>query len=334
MKIGGVSLGNPLIMAPLAGITNLPFRLLAKEEGCALVCSEMISANGLAHKSAKTIKMLASLPEEKPLSMQIFGSDPSVMAEAAEMLEAAGADILDINFGCSVRKVLKTGSGSALMKSPKNAEAVISAVRKSIKIPLTIKIRTGWEPSGRQALEIAKIAENSGADAIAVHPRTARQGFSGRADWSVIAAVKQSVKIPVIGNGDIIFPEDVLKMISETGCDAVMIGRGAIGNPWIFSQANSLLNGAEKEDVSLDKRFAAMKRYLESSVASCGETHSCRMMRSRLPWFVKSLPHSSRFRESVKKVSTQKEAEKIIDSYRSFLEGETSLCQKNRTELF
>jgi len=214
------------------------------------------------------------------------------------------------------------------MKSYRKAEALISAVRKSIKIPLTIKIRTGWESSGQQALQIAKIAEKSGADAISVHPRTATQGFSGRADWSVIASVKQSVKIPVIGNGDIIFPEDVLRMISETGCDAVMIGRGAVGNPWIFSGAKSLLRGEKKRDVNLSKRFGAMKRYIEGSVEICGETNACRMMRSRLPWFVKGFPRSSKFREAIKRVSTKKEAGEILDSYRSFLEGFVSEEEK------
>ncbi|VEN72616.1 putative tRNA-dihydrouridine synthase [Candidatus Desulfarcum epimagneticum] len=320
MKIGSVTLENPLVLAPLAGITHLAFRFLAKEEGCALVCSEMISANGLVRGSAKTRKMLESDPKERPLSVQIFGSEPPVMAEAARMVEEAGADILDINFGCSVRKILKSGSGSALMKSPRNAETLIKAVRKAIQIPLTIKIRSGWDPSGEDALKIAEIAEDQGVDAIAVHPRTARQGFSGTADWSVIAAVKRAVSIPVTGNGDVTRPGDVLRMMAETGCDAVMIGRAAIGNPWIFSQAAALLKGDETKEPSLSERFRVMKRFLEGCVALFGEKNACRMMRSRLPWFVKGLPHSSRFRESVKQVSSQKEAGERIESYRGFLE--------------
>ena len=321
MNIGSVVLDHPLVLAPLAGITNLPFRIMTKEEGCGLVCSEMISANGLVRGSGKTEKMLESIPDERPLSIQIFGAEPPIMAECARRIQEAGADILDINFGCSVRKILKSGSGSALMKSPKIAEAVIRAVRDAIDIPLTIKIRSGWDPSGEDAVQIAKIAEDQGVDAIAVHPRTARQGFAGQAKWSVIADIKKNIGIPVIGNGDVTAPEDVLRMMSETGCDAVMIGRGAIGNPWIFSQAIRLLNGEKKQEVDLPKRFASMQRYLVASVLYCGEKSACFMMRSRLPWFVKSLPYSAKFRESIKEVSTQKEGEEIIAAYRSFLEN-------------
>ncbi|CAB5116925.1 tRNA-dihydrouridine synthase DusB [Olavius algarvensis associated proteobacterium Delta 3] len=183
MNIGPIRLENPTILAPLAGITNLPFRLIAKEAGCGMVCSEMISANGLVHRSRKTLRMLDSLPEEKPLSVQIFGSDPDVMAEAAAMAASSGADILDINFGCSVRKVVKTGAGVALMRDSKRTEAVLTAVRRVVSIPITIKVRSGWEPSGQEAVRICKIAEQCGVDAVAVHPRTARQGFRGRADW-------------------------------------------------------------------------------------------------------------------------------------------------------
>jgi tRNA-dihydrouridine synthase B len=233
MQIGSVKLDNPMILAPLAGISNLPFRVLAKKAGCALVSSEMISSYGLVHKSEKTLKMLDSAPDEKPLSVQIFGAEPSIMAEAATIVEASGADILDINFGCSVKKIIKTGAGVSLMQTPEIAEALLKAVRKSIAIPLTIKIRTGWDPSGNQALQIAKIAQTCGVDAIAVHPRTATQGFSGKADWSVISAVKQAASLPVIGNGDIVRPADAVRMQQTTGCDGLMIGRAAIGYPWI-----------------------------------------------------------------------------------------------------
>ena len=245
MQIGNLTLDNNVILAPLAGITNLPFRLLAKASGCGLVCSEMISANGLVYQSGKTEQMLNSAPEEKPLSVQIFGSDPGIMAEAAAIVESKGADIVDINFGCSVRKVIKTGSGAALMKTPDQAKALLAAVRKSIRIPLTIKIRSGWDASGREALNIAGIAQDCGVDAIAVHPRTAGQLFRGRADWSIIAAVKKSVGIPVIGNGDIVSARNALKMLEETGCDAVMIGRKAIGDPAIFSRVLARMNGEE-----------------------------------------------------------------------------------------
>jgi tRNA-dihydrouridine synthase B len=325
MKIGSVVLDNITILAPLAGITNLPFRLLAKASGCGLVCSEMISANGLVHRSSKTHELLQSRIEEKPLSVQIFGSDPYVMAEAAAIVEASGADLLDINLGCAVKKVLKTGAGAALMKAPKKAEKIFLAVRKAISIPLTIKIRAGWDKSGNEAIAIAKVAEAGGVDGIAVHPRLATQGFGGKADWSLITAIKNSVSIPVIGNGDIVTPEDVLNMKKKTGCDAVMIGRAAIGNPWLFSQVASLMNGKESVPPDLSERFDAMTKYLNISIECFGEKRACRMMRSHLGWFVKGLRYSSRFRESIKKLSTEREALSLIGEFKSFLSDSNNI---------
>ncbi len=327
MKIGTVKLDNPLILAPLAGISNLPFRLLAKREGCALVSSEMISSNGLVHQSQKTFKMLDSIPEEKPLSIQIFGADPSIMAEAASIVEASGADILDINFGCSVKKIVKTGAGVALMQTPEKASALLNAVRKTITIPLTIKIRTGWEPTGSQALQLANIAQTCGVDAIAVHPRTATQGFRGKADWSVISAVKQAVDIPVIGNGDIAKPDDAVRMQRTTGCEGLMIGRAAIGNPWIFSQCLAGLHGEDIAAVGLDRRFEVMRHYVSTSVAHIGEKVACRMMRSRLGWFVKGLRFSSKFRESIKRLSTEKETLELIEAYREVLREASDMAR-------
>ena len=319
MKIGSVVLDNITILAPLAGITNLPFRLLAKASGCGLVCSEMISANGLVYRSPKTHELIESRIEEKPLSVQIFGSDPYIMAEAAAIVEASGADILDINLGCAVKKVLKTGSGVALMKAPDKVEKIFSAVRKAISIPLTVKMRAGWDKSGEEAFVIAKVAEASGVDGITVHPRLATQGFGGKADWSLITAIKNSLSISVIGNGDIVTPEDVLTMKKETGCDAVMIGRAAIGNPWIFSQVISLINGNESVSPDFSERFDAMTKYLNISIECFGEKRACRMMRSHLGWFVKGLRYSSRFRESIKGLSTEREALSLIGEFRRFL---------------
>jgi len=316
VTIGNVVLDNMTVFAPLAGITNLPMRLMAKEEGCALVCSEMVSSYGLVYKSRKTQKIMDNDVREKPLSVQIFGAEPDVMAEAASMVEASGADIIDINFGCSVRKILKSGSGSALMRTPDKAQAVITAVRNAVRIPLTIKIRTGWERSGDQAFETARIAEDCGVDAIAVHPRLASQGFGGTADWSLIKAIKEQCMIPVIGNGDIISAEDAVRMQEETRCDAVMIGRGGIGNPWIFSQVIALSRGETVKTPTYDMRFDMMVRYLGASVAYLGEESACYMLRSRLGWFVKGMPHSSRFRESIKHISSESEAFDIIENYR------------------
>ena len=320
LQIGNVKLDNVTVLAPLAGITNLPMRLIAKEAGCGLVCSEMISSNGLVHQSAKTEKLLESAAEEKPLSVQIFGSDPDIMAAAAKIVELSGADILDINFGCSVKKILKSGSGAALMRQPDLAEAVIRSVRAAIKIPLTIKIRTGWESNGEDARIIAGIAEKEGVDAIAIHPRLASQAFRGRADWQVISEIKRAISIPVMGNGDIVTARDAIRMIAETGCDAVMVGRAAIGNPWIFGQINALLKGREFLETDLPSRFCMMKRYLGASVVYFGEEHACYMMRSRLAWFVKSLPHARYFRESIKRISTEEQALELIERYRESLE--------------
>ncbi len=319
MQIGSLTLENNTVLAPLAGITNLPFRLLAKEAGCGLVCSEMISSHGLVYRSGKTEKMLDSTPEEKPLSVQLFGAKPDILAEAAAIVESSGADIVDINFGCSVRKVLRTGSGAALMRTPDLAEDLLKAVRRTIRLPLTIKIRSGWDPSGAQALNISEIAESCGVDAITVHPRTAGQLFSGRADWSIIAAVKKKVSIPVIGNGDITSGNDAVRMLAETGCDAVMIGRKAIGNPDIFSRVLAQINGDEEIAEDISRRFDLMIRYLQASVEYIGEEQACRMMRSRLGWFTKGLHKSSHFREAIKHLSSESEGVELIKAYREEL---------------
>ncbi|MEA3427938.1 MAG: tRNA dihydrouridine synthase DusB [Thermodesulfobacteriota bacterium] len=322
MKIGSLTLDNITILAPLAGITSLPFRILAKEAGCALVCTEMISANGLVRKSKKTMQMLCSLPEEKPLSVQMFGSDSAVMAEAAQIVESSGADLIDINFGCSVKKVIKTGAGVALMQRLDNAETIIKAVRKAVNIPLTIKIRTGWDSSGKQALKLSQLAEESGVDAITVHPRTASQGFRGNADWSIITAIKRAIAIPVIGNGDIITAEDAVEMQRITGCHAIMIGRAAIGNPWIFSHVMDLVRGDDISPIDIAHRFEVMIRYYKMSIQYFGEKNACRMMRSRLGWFVKGLRFSSKFRESIKQISSENETIELIKAYMELLQQE------------
>jgi len=317
MKIGPVRLDNNIILAPLAGITNLPFRLLAKEAGCGLVCSEMLSSNGIVHGSKKTLQLFDSTPAEKPLSVQIFGADPFIMAEAASIVEDSGADILDINLGCSVKKIIKTGAGVALMKTPEKAEAIFKSIKKTITIPLTVKIRSGWDRTGHQALEMAKIAAACGIDAITIHPRTATQGFGGAADWSLILSVKKAVLIPVIGNGDITCPDDALKMLATTGCDGVMIGRAAIGNPLIFSQIKAELNKNDVPLFNIERHFDIMRRYLNASVDYLGEVRACQMMRSRLGWFAKGLPHSSKFRTYIRHISSRSEALERISLFQA-----------------
>jgi nifR3 family TIM-barrel protein len=315
MYIGSIKLDNPTVFAPLAGISNLPLRLMAKDAGCALVCSEMVSACGLVHGSAKTAQLLDSIPKEKPLSVQLFGSDDAIVADAAVQVVAAGADIVDINFGCSVRKILKSGSGSALMREPQKAEALLNATRKAIDVPLTIKIRSGWDASGEQALHIAHIAQDCGVDAIAVHPRTARQGFSGHADWSLIAKIKKEMRIPIIGNGDIVTAHDALDMFAQTKCDAIMVGRAAIGNPLLFAQILDLLEKKPARTITAKDRIDMMKRYLKASVRYLGEQKACYILRSRLAWFVKGLPQASMFRQSIRHLSSEENTLRLIHSY-------------------
>ncbi|MDL2328885.1 tRNA dihydrouridine synthase DusB [Desulfosarcina sp. OttesenSCG-928-A07] len=316
MKIGAVDTGAAVtVFAPLAGITHLPMRILAKEAGCGLVCSEMISSNGLVYGSEKTIRLMDSDPFEKPLSIQIFGADPAIMARAAQLVEASGADILDINCGCSVKKILKSRSGAALMRDSVRAGQIIAAVRKAISIPLTIKIRSGWDPSGNQALEIARIAEDNGADAVAVHPRTATQGFGGHADWRIIAAVKASLSIPVIGNGDVNSADDALEMMAQTRCDGVMVGRAAIGNPMIFRQIQAAVEKRTVPVVTDADRIRILTDYVRAAVRYLGEDAACRMMRSRLSWFVKGMPRATSFRQSIRFLASEKEALSRIRDY-------------------
>ncbi len=319
MKIGTVKINSPLIMAPLAGITNLPFRIIAKEAGCGLVYSEMISAYALVYKSQKTFAMLKSCEAEKPMSIQIFGSDPFIMAKAASIVEASGADIIDINFGCSVKKILKSGSGAALMKDTDKALAVMAAVKNAVSIPVTIKIRTGWTQDGHQAKEIAKIAQDCGISAIAIHPRTVSQGFKGTADWNIISAVKKSASIPIIGNGDIITYKDALNMIKITKADFIMIGRAAVGNPLIFTAINSALKRENIKPFDIDNHFDIMVKYFAESVKYFGETKASLMMRSRLCKFVKGMPYSIDFKERIKFITSEKQGMDIIATYKEIL---------------
>jgi nifR3 family TIM-barrel protein len=311
-------------------------RVLAKEAGAGLVCSEMVSANGLVYRAEKTHELMATTPLEKPVSIQIFGSDPGIVADGARIAADAGADIIDLNFGCSVKKILKSGSGAALMADLIKARLLLKAVRDAIDIPLTIKIRSGWEASGEDALSLAQLAQDCGIDAIAVHPRTARQGFSGHADWSLIARIKSRLTIPVIGNGDVRTAEDAGEMFSRTGCDAVMVGRTAIGNPFIFTQIHDRLNNRSVTAPTTAQRITVMRRYLHASVAHFGTTRACFMMRSRLNWFVKGLPGASRFRKAATRIASPGHALSLIDelanTLMSRISAETDQAQKGRIE--
>ncbi|MFO8113391.1 MAG: tRNA dihydrouridine synthase DusB [Desulfosalsimonadaceae bacterium] len=314
-QIGGIRLENPTVLAPMAGITDVPFRRMARENGCALVCSEMISANGMIYGQEKTLAYLTVTESEKPVSIQIFGKDPAIMADAAAMAAGAGADIVDINFGCSVRKILKNGYGAALMKDLSAAKAIFDAVRNAIAIPLTIKMRSGWDASGEDAVALARISEDCGVDAVAVHPRTVGQLFRGNADWSVIAAVKKAVAIPVIGNGDVVSAGDAVDMIGQTGCDAVMIGRAAVSNPWIFQQTAAILENRPVPEVRVEDRLHVLLRYIDDAVNTYGEARAAKKMRSRLGWLVKGMPHAARFREEIKRIETRSQAKTLVIDY-------------------
>ncbi len=315
MKIGCLHLDTPTVLAPLAGITNLPFRLLAREAGCGMVTTEMVSADGLVHGAAATFDLLRSRPQEKPLAVQIFGSEPTVMAEAAAIVEVSGADVVDLNFGCAVRKIVRAGAGVALMREPQRAESILRAVRNAVKIPLTIKIRSGWDRTGRDALAMGELAEACGVDALTLHPRTAAQKFSGSADWSLIAALKQRLRIPVIGNGDIRRADDARRMMAETGCDAVMIGRRAIGDPGIFAEVICCLAGHPLPIRDFNRRIEVMRRYVLLSVSCFEETRAARLMRSRLAWFGKGLRNSSGLRQSASRIGSIAEALDLIDAF-------------------
>lgn len=316
MKIKELEIHGKTFLAPLAGITNLPFRRLVKECGCAVVCSEMVSAKGIFYNSKNTVTLMTSREDERPLSVQLFGSEPESMAQAAAFVENMGvADIIDINFGCSVKKVVKQGAGVALMKEPKTSEAILRAVRKATNLPLTIKIRSGWDGSGLQAFALANIAQDAGVDAITIHPRTAAQGFKGHANWDHIQRLKQTLSIPVIGNGDINSVEDAARMLAQTNCDAVMVGRAAMSNPYLLSQIEDYVSKGSYKKPEPRDIFRKMERLIELYVAYFGETHAPRMLRGRLAWFVKGLPGCSAVRRDLARIETSGQALELIRAY-------------------
>jgi len=322
LVIGQVRLENRLIMAPMAGITNLPFRLMVRRLGAALVTTEMVSAVGLTMGHSRTLNYLRSGPEEKPLSVQLFGADPDTMARAAQIAVDAGADIVDINMGCPVRKVAKTGSGAALLDRPDRVAALVTAVRLASTVPVTVKIRAGWSPERPMAVETARVVEDCGADAVTVHPRFATQRYAGRADWGVIREVKAALRIPVVGNGDVFRAEDAVKLQMETGCDAVMIGRGAVGNPWIFRQVLDLEAGREPRGPTLAERRALILEHYRLLAEAVGEHRAPYMMRGLLLRYTKGLRHSSRFRGRITRIKDYETLSVLMDDYFGVLEKE------------
>lgn len=301
LSIGSLQLENNLILAPMAGLTNLPMRLLARECGAALTFTEMVSVNGLVREGKKTFDLLRRAPDDQPMGVQIFGDDPELLAEGARLVEPFG-ELIDINMGCPVRKVVGSGAGSALLRDPAKVASIVKAVRRATVLPLTIKIRTGWTAGEPNFLEIGRIAESEGVDAVTLHPRSRAQMFEGHADWSQIAELKDVLAIPVIGSGDIFTAADVVAMLDETSCDGVMIARGGLGNPWLFREALALLAGKEAVPPTPGEKLSCAKRHLEFFMETSGEHTAVREMRKHLCWYAKGIPGVAQFRALINRV--------------------------------
>ena len=316
MKIGNVILDNTVFLSPMAGVTDLPFRLICKEQDCGMLYTEMINAKALCYDDQNTKKMLKIEDEEHPVAVQIFGSDPDFMGGAAEILNEYPNEILDINMGCPAPKVVKNGDGSALMKNPKLAEEVLKAVVKKSKKPVTLKIRKGWDDNSINAVEIAKIAEASGISALAIHGRTREQYYSGKADWDIIAKIKENINIPVIGNGDVFEVEDAINMLKKTNCDAIMIGRGAQGNPWIFKRINHYMKtGKILPEPTCDEKINTALKHLRLAVEEHGEYVAVREMRKHIAWYLKGLRGSARLRDEINKIESYEEVVNKLTYY-------------------
>lgn len=316
MKIGNVQLDNEVFLSPMAGVTDLPFRTICKEKGCGMLYTEMINAKALCYDDENTKKMLNLEDDGHPVAVQIFGSDPEYMGKAASIMNQYTNDILDINMGCPAPKVIKNGDGSALMRNPKLAAEVLTAVVKNSEKPVTLKIRKGWDDNSVNALEIAKIAEECGISALAIHGRTREQFYSGKADWDIIAEIKQSINIPVIGNGDVFDVQDAVNMLEKTKCDAIMIGRGSQGNPWIFNRINHYMKTGEiLPEPTLEEKISTAIKHMNLAVAEHGEYVAVREMRKHIGWYLKGLKNSAKYRDQINKITDYKEVISMLEEY-------------------
>ncbi len=305
---------NPIVAAPMAGISNHATRLIAREFGCGLVFTEMISAKALCYDNPKTFQLMEMRGERQPVVMQIFGSEPETVARGARIMEAHGAQLIDINMGCPVPKVVRNGEGAALMRTPDLARAIVEATVRAVSVPVSVKIRKGWDEAHENAVDFARQMESAGASAVTVHGRTRAQYYSGAADWGAIARVKAAVRVPVIGNGDIFRPEDGKAMLRETGCDGVMLGRGALGRPWLYRQLSEYLRtGAYAPDPDRAARREIVLHHARLLCADRGEEIAMKEMRKFVAWYYKGLPHAARMRERVNSLATYAQLERLLE---------------------